>query len=103
MGTSTEYYRNNPKARKKKAATDKKINARPDQKKKRADCTRKRRAAVKAGKNIKDKDYDHATKKFVKSSVNRGRAGEGGRKIKSSSTAKRATPKKTTMKRSTKK
>ena len=29
MGRSTEYYRTHPEARKKKAETDKKINARP--------------------------------------------------------------------------
>jgi regulatory protein YycI of two-component signal transduction system YycFG len=82
MGSSTEYYRNNPEARKKKAATDKKINARPEQKKKRAESGRKRYAAKKAGKNIEGKDYDHAVKKFVPSKVNRGRKGEGGRKKK---------------------
>lgn len=32
MGRSTEYYRTHPEARKKKAETDKKINARPEQK-----------------------------------------------------------------------
>lgn len=79
---SAKYYAKNPAARKKKAATDKKINARPEQKKKRADCNRKRRAAKKSGKNVKDKDYDHATKRFVKSATNRGRKGEGGRKRK---------------------
>lgn len=30
MGRSTEYYRTHPEARKKKAETDKKINARPE-------------------------------------------------------------------------
>ncbi len=79
---SAKYYAKNPAARKKKAATDKKINARPEQKKKRADCNRKRRAAKKSGKNVKGKDYDHATKRFVKSATNRGRKGEGGRKRK---------------------
>lgn len=82
MGASTNYYRNNPEARKKKAATDKKINARPEQKKKRAEANAKRRKAKAAGKNVKGKDYDHATNRFVKSSTNRGRAGEGGRKKK---------------------
>ncbi len=82
MGSSTEYYRKNPKARKKKAATDKKINARPSQKKKRADCNKKRREATKKGKNIKNMDYDHATKKFTSVKTNRGRKGEGGRKKK---------------------
>lgn len=32
---SAKYYANNPAARRKKASTDKKINARPEQKKKR--------------------------------------------------------------------
>jgi len=31
-GPSARYYAQNPKARKKKAATDKKVNARPSQK-----------------------------------------------------------------------
>lgn len=80
MGRSTEYYRQNPKARKKKQAYDKKLNARPEQKKKRAESNQKRRVAKRNGQNIKGKDYDHATNRFVKSSTNRGRAGEGGRK-----------------------
>jgi len=82
MGKSTEYYRKNASARKKKAATDKKINARPKQIKKRVEANAARRKAKAAGKNIKGKDYDHAVGKFVKSSKNRGRAGEGGRKRK---------------------
>tara|TARA_R110002051_G_scaffold66070_2_gene119809 strand:+ start:232 stop:495 length:264 start_codon:yes stop_codon:yes gene_type:complete len=79
---SALYYANNPTARKKKAATDKKINARPSQKKKRADCNKKRAQAKKAGKNVKGKDYDHAVGKFVSTKTNRGRKGEGGRKKK---------------------
>lgn len=79
MGASTKYYQNNPKARKKKAATDKKINARPEQIKKRVECNKKRREAKKNGKCVKGKDYDHATNRFVKSSTNRGRKGEGNR------------------------
>ena len=82
MGKSTNYYRNNPKARKKKAATDKKINARPCQIKKRVEANRAVRKAKASGKNIKGKDYDHAVKKFVKTKTNRGRKGEGGRKKK---------------------
>lgn len=82
MGSSTEYYRKNPKARKKKATTDKKINARPEQKKKRAESNAARRKAKAKGQNIKGKDYDHAVGRFVKSSTNRGRKGEGGRKKK---------------------
>lgn len=78
--SSTEYYRNNPDARKKKAKTDKKINARTEQRKKRSEANKARRSASKAGKNIKGKDYDHATNRFVSVKTNRGRKGEGGRK-----------------------
>lgn len=35
MGASTNYYRTHPEARRKKAETDKRINARPEQKAKR--------------------------------------------------------------------
>lgn len=72
MGTSTNYYRDNPDARKKKAATDKKINARPEQVKKRTEANAKRAQAEKKGQNIKGKDYNHGTNSFVKSSINRG-------------------------------
>lgn len=73
MSSSTEYYRKNPSARKRKAQTDKKINSRPEQIKKRVEANRKRREAKKRGQNIEGKDYDHATNRFVKSSTNRGR------------------------------
>lgn len=82
MGRSTDYYRKNAAARKKKAATDKKINARPEQIKKRVESNGARRKAKAAGKNVNGKDYDHAVGKFVKTKTNRGRAGEGGRKKK---------------------
>lgn len=36
-----------------------------------AENQRKRRAAVKAGKNINGKDYDHSRKKFVSVKTNR--------------------------------
>lgn len=65
---------------KKKREYDKELSQRPDQKKKRAECNKKRNDAVKNGKNIKGKDYDHAIGRFVKTSTNRGRKGEGGRK-----------------------
>lgn len=70
---SAEYYRKNPRARKKKSVYDKKLNATTKQKKKRADCNRKRRAAKRAGKNIKNMDYDHGSKRFISSSKNRGK------------------------------
>jgi len=82
LSKSAKYYRDNPKARKKKAKTDKKVNSRSEQKKKRRESGRARTAAKKRGKDIRGLDYDHAVKKFVKSSKNRGRKGEGGRKRK---------------------
>tara|TARA_Y100000361_G_scaffold95869_1_gene85828 strand:+ start:729 stop:962 length:234 start_codon:yes stop_codon:yes gene_type:complete len=48
-------------------------------KKKKAENQRKRRAAIKAGKNIKGKDYDHKTKRFVSVKENRGNRGRGTR------------------------
>ena len=80
MGKSTNYYKKNTTARRKKAVTDTKINARPEQVKKRVEANKARRKAKAAGKNVKGKDYDHAVKKFVKTSTNRGRRGEGGRR-----------------------
>ncbi len=82
MGESTKYYQENPEARKKKAKTDKKINARPEQIKKRVEANKARRKAKANGKNVSGKDYDHAVGGFVKTSTNRGRKGEGGRKKK---------------------
>lgn len=80
---SARYYAANPDARRKKAETDKKINERPNQIKKRTESNAKRREAKANGQNVNGKDYDHSVNKFVKSSTNRGRAGEGGRKKKS--------------------
>ena len=48
-------------------------------KKMRAENQRKRRAAIKAGKSIKGKDYDHKTKKFITIKANRGNRGRGTR------------------------
>ena len=82
LSASAKFYRDNPAARRKKAATDKKVNARPEQKKKRSESGSKRHEAKKKGQDIKGKDYDHATNSFVASKTNRGRKGEGGRKKK---------------------
>ena len=82
LSASGKYYRDNSSARKKKASTDKKINARPEQKAKRAELSKINRAADKRGVNRNGKDYDHAVKKYVSSKTNRGRKGEGGRKKK---------------------
>ena len=46
-------------------------------KKKKAETPRKRRAAIKAGKNIKGKDFDHKDRKFKSIKANRGNDGKG--------------------------
>jgi len=43
----------------------------PRRRKMKAENQRKRRAAIKAGKNIEGKDYDHNRKKFVSVKTNR--------------------------------
>jgi len=49
-------------------------------KKKKAENQRKRRAAEKAGKDIRGKDYDHKDKKFKSVKANRGNDGKGTKK-----------------------
>ena len=68
------------KARIAKKKRDLKRANRADRKAKRAETQRKRRAAKKAGKNIKGKDYDHTKKKFVSVKANRGGHGKGTKK-----------------------
>ena len=48
----------------------------------RAENQRKRRKAIKKGKNIKGKDYDHTKKRFVSVKANRGGHGRGTKKKK---------------------
>lgn len=71
---SAKYYAANPLAKKKKAATDKKINARPEQIKKRVEANKARRKAKASGKNVKGKDASHTKNGIVfkNSSTNRG-------------------------------
>lgn len=73
LSKSGKWYRDNPKGRKKKAATDKKINARPEQRKKRAEANAGRAAAKKRGVNVKNKDFDHGSGRMISSSKNRGK------------------------------
>ena len=54
----------------------------PRRKKMRAENQRKRREAIKNGKNIKGTDYDHTKKKFVSVKANRGGHGKGTKKKK---------------------
>ena len=68
------------KARIAKKKRDLKRANRADRKAKRAETQRKRRAAKKAGKNIKGKDFDHKTKKLISVKANRGNRGRGTKK-----------------------
>ena len=52
----------------------------PRRKKMRAENQRKRRKAIKNGKDINGKDYDHTKKRFVSVKANRGGHGKGTRK-----------------------
>lgn len=76
MGRSTEYYRTHPEARKRKYKTDRKINARPEQKAKRRELGRKNyETDKKKGKGWrKGKDLSHTSKGLRYKSVkaNRG-------------------------------
>ena len=53
-----------------------------NRKDKKAENQRKRRAAKKAGKNLKGKDYDHKTSRFTSIKSNRGNRGHGTKKEK---------------------
>lgn len=68
------------KARAAKKARDLAYAKTPRRRKMKAENQRKRRAAIKAGKNINGKDYDHTKKKFVSVKANRGGHGKGTRK-----------------------
>lgn len=76
---SARYYQSHPEARAKKARYDTRLNDRPAQVNKREESNKKRYNAKKRGQNVRGKDYDHATNRFVSIKANRGRAGEGGR------------------------
>lgn len=73
---TTKYYRTHPEARKKKAAYDKKFNAKPEQVEKRVELKKHNREHdEKYGKaSRKGKDASHTSHGIVykKSSVNRG-------------------------------
>ena len=69
-------------ARRQKAIRDKRAAMTASRRKKKAENQRKRRAAIKAGKNIKGKDYDHKDRKFKSVKANRGNDGKGTKKEK---------------------
>jgi hypothetical protein len=67
-------------ARRNKAARDKAYAMTPARRAKKAENQRLRRAAIKAGKNIDGKDYDHKDERFESVAANRGNDGEGTKK-----------------------
>ena len=69
-----------PKARAAKKRRDLAFAKAFARKRKKAENQRLRRAAKKAGKNIKGKDYDNKTKKFISIKSNRGNRGRGTKK-----------------------
>ncbi len=69
-----------PKARAAKKKRDLAFAKTFARRRKKAENQRVRRAAKKAGKNIKGKDYDHKTKRFVSIKTNRGNRGHGTKK-----------------------
>ena len=66
-----------PTAKRMKAVRDKRAAMTADRKSKKAENQRKRRAAKKAGKNLRGKDYDHKTKRLTSIKSNRGNRGHG--------------------------
>ena len=72
-GKTSKYYASNPEARKKRLKYQAEYNKKPEQVEKRKECIKINRESDKKGINRVGKDYDHATKRHVKSSVNRGR------------------------------
>jgi hypothetical protein len=65
------------KAAKAKAIRDKKCAMTPDRKAKKAHSQRVRRAAIKKGKKIKGKDWDHKDGRFETIARNRANDGKG--------------------------
>ena len=60
-----------------KAIRDKRAAMTADRRKKKAENQRKRRKAIKEGKDIKGKDYDHKDGRFKTIKANRGNDGNG--------------------------
>ena len=68
------------KAKAAKKARDKKTAMTARRRKMKAENQRKRRAAKKRGVNLKNKDYDHKTRRFTSVKNNRGNRGQGTKK-----------------------
>jgi|TARA_R100000278_G_scaffold108541_1_gene85411 hypothetical protein len=65
------------RARAAKKRRDLKAAKTPARRAKKAENQRKRRAAIKAGKNVKGKDFDHKDRRFKSVKANRGNDGKG--------------------------
>ena len=75
LSRTAKFYRDNPRAVKKKDAKSKEVNKRPDQRKKRTSLSTKRRQLKRKGVNLKGKDLAHQKDGSVRlqdSSKNRG-------------------------------
>ena len=79
LSKSGKYFRDNPKSAAKKNAYNRKARAKhvANGTSTRSERAKKRREA---GSKANGKDYDHAVGGFVSPKINRGRAGEGGRR-----------------------
>jgi len=64
--------------RKKKIAYDKKYSATKERKDYRVELNKKNKESDKKGINRNGKDYDHAVKRYVSKSINRGRSSKNG-------------------------
>jgi len=71
LSDSAKYYRNNPIARAQKAETDKEVNARPDQRKKRSQLVKERRKRGIYGKG--GADLAHTTRGLIRKSMKKNR------------------------------
>ena len=66
-----------PSARRRKLARDLAYAKTDSRRRKKAENQRLRRAAIKAGKDVDGKDYDHKTGRFTSVKANRGNRGHG--------------------------
>lgn len=71
LGKTARHYRDNKAARDRKAETDKEINARPEQKQKRAQLVKERRKRGIYGKG--GADLSHTTKGLIRKSMKKNR------------------------------
>ncbi len=79
VSDSTAYYRSHPEARRKKAETDKRVNARPEQKAKRRELAEGRRKRGMMGKGGDDLSHTKSGK-LVRESPSKNRARNRGKK-----------------------